>query len=129
GTPHPNPGRSWRARRHGAPVVRHGLGEAAVAALDGGARRWSLLPWPAPAVAGAGAASPARLSAGSLVSPLKDRILLRRLFSCFALLCLSLGATAPALAQMPAPPEVAARAYLLLDVTSGQVLASKDPDQ
>ena len=35
----------------------------------------------------------------------------------------------PAMAQMPAPPEVAARAYLLLDVTSGQVLASKDPDQ
>jgi len=31
-------------------------------------------------------------------------------------------------AQTPQPPEVAARAYLLLDVTSNQVLASKDPD-
>jgi len=31
-------------------------------------------------------------------------------------------------AQMPAPPEVAARAYMLLDVTSGQVLAAKDID-
>ncbi|QHE83805.1 D-alanyl-D-alanine carboxypeptidase family protein [Hydrogenophaga sp. BPS33] len=35
----------------------------------------------------------------------------------------------PALAQMPVAPEVAARAYLLLDVTSGQVLAAKNPDQ
>ncbi|MFM6986791.1 MAG: D-alanyl-D-alanine carboxypeptidase family protein [Hydrogenophaga sp.] len=33
------------------------------------------------------------------------------------------------MAQMPQPPEVAARAYLLMDVTAGQVLASKDPDQ
>lgn len=40
---------------------------------------------------------------------------------------LLLGASA-AQAQLPAPPEVAARAYLLLDVTSGQVLAAKDPD-
>ncbi|MCU0762746.1 MAG: D-alanyl-D-alanine carboxypeptidase [Hydrogenophaga sp.] len=30
---------------------------------------------------------------------------------------------------MPAPPEIAAKAYLLVDVTSGQVLAAKDPDQ
>ncbi len=55
--------------------------------------------------------------------------MLRRFLSRFFLACLSLGAMVPALAQMPAPPEVAARAYLLLDVTSGQVLASKDPDQ
>ncbi|WP_374726527.1 D-alanyl-D-alanine carboxypeptidase family protein [Hydrogenophaga laconesensis] len=54
---------------------------------------------------------------------------MRRLFSCFAVLGLSFAAMVPALAQMPAPPEVAARAYLLLDVTSGQVLAAKDPDQ
>lgn len=31
-------------------------------------------------------------------------------------------------AQMPQPPEVAARAYLLMDVTANQVLAAKDPD-
>nr|WP_315463390.1 D-alanyl-D-alanine carboxypeptidase family protein [uncultured Rhodoferax sp.] len=31
-------------------------------------------------------------------------------------------------AQAPRPPEVAARAYLLLDVTSNQILASKDMD-
>ncbi len=31
-------------------------------------------------------------------------------------------------AQTPQPPEVAARAYLLLDVTSNQILASKDMD-
>jgi D-alanyl-D-alanine carboxypeptidase (penicillin-binding protein 5/6) len=31
-------------------------------------------------------------------------------------------------AQAPQPPEVAARAYLLMDVTSGQVLATKDAD-
>ncbi len=42
-------------------------------------------------------------------------------------LSLLLGVTA-AQAQMPTPPEVAARAYLLMDVTSGQVLAAKDPD-
>jgi len=34
----------------------------------------------------------------------------------------------PAWAQAPLAPEVAARAYLLLDVTSGQVLAAKEPD-
>ncbi|MGE0099863.1 MAG: D-alanyl-D-alanine carboxypeptidase family protein [Hydrogenophaga sp.] len=43
--------------------------------------------------------------------------------------CLTLGAVLPATAQMPAAPEVAARAYLLLDVTSGQVLATKEADQ
>ena len=37
-------------------------------------------------------------------------------------------ATGLASAQMPQPPEVAARAYLLFDVTTGQVLASRDPD-
>ncbi|MBI2753601.1 MAG: D-alanyl-D-alanine carboxypeptidase [Betaproteobacteria bacterium] len=39
-----------------------------------------------------------------------------------ATLCLSVAA------QTQQPPEVAARAYLLLDVTSNQILASKDPD-
>ncbi|MDP3254354.1 MAG: D-alanyl-D-alanine carboxypeptidase family protein [Hydrogenophaga sp.] len=43
--------------------------------------------------------------------------------------CLTLGAVLPAVAQMPVAPEVAARAYLLLDVTSGQVLAAKEADQ
>lgn len=32
-------------------------------------------------------------------------------------------------AQSPTPPEVAARAWLLLDATSAQVLAAKDPDE
>ncbi len=31
-------------------------------------------------------------------------------------------------AQAPQPPEVAAKAYLLLDVTAGQVLVAKEPD-
>ena len=39
-----------------------------------------------------------------------------------AVLCFS------AQAQMPQPPEVAAKAYLLIDVTANQVLAAKDPD-
>ena len=30
--------------------------------------------------------------------------------------------------QAPPPPEVAARNYLLIDVTAGQVLAAKDVD-
>ena len=33
-----------------------------------------------------------------------------------------------ALAQAPQPPEIAAKSYLLLDVTSGQLLAAKDVD-
>jgi len=45
-----------------------------------------------------------------------------------SLFLLSLVA-APVQAQMSSPPEVAARAYLLMDVTSGQVLAAKDADQ
>ncbi|MFN5095767.1 MAG: D-alanyl-D-alanine carboxypeptidase family protein [Limnohabitans sp.] len=39
-----------------------------------------------------------------------------------------LTATWWAQAQMPQAPEVAARAYLLMDITANQVLASKDPD-
>ena len=34
----------------------------------------------------------------------------------------------PARAQVPQPPEIAARSYLLLDVTANQVLATKDAD-
>lgn len=46
------------------------------------------------------------------------------------LIALLLSATllAPALAQMPQPPEVAAKSYLLLDMTSNQVLAERDAD-
>ena len=48
---------------------------------------------------------------------------MKSLFAAFvAALCFS------AAAQTPQPPEVAARAYLLLDVTANQVLASKDLD-
>ena len=39
-----------------------------------------------------------------------------------AALCLSVSA------QMPQPPEVAARAYLLVDITANQILAAKDID-
>jgi D-alanyl-D-alanine carboxypeptidase (penicillin-binding protein 5/6) len=35
----------------------------------------------------------------------------------------------PALAQMPQPPEIAARAYLLIDVTAQQTLAELDADK
>lgn len=40
----------------------------------------------------------------------------------------ALAAQVPALAQVPEPPEVAARAYLLMDVSAGQVLAAKGMD-
>ena len=40
--------------------------------------------------------------------------------------CLALCGNA--FAQMPQPPEVAARAYLLLDITANQILAAKDID-
>ncbi len=43
-------------------------------------------------------------------------------FALIAAVCLS------AAAQVPAPPEIAARSYLLLDVTAGQTLAEKDVD-
>lgn len=37
-------------------------------------------------------------------------------------------AVTPPVASTPQPPDIAARAYLLLDVTSGQILAAKDID-
>ena len=46
--------------------------------------------------------------------------------SFIAILLAALSCTVAA--QMPQPPEVAARAYLLLDVTANQVLAAKDID-
>jgi D-alanyl-D-alanine carboxypeptidase (penicillin-binding protein 5/6) len=49
----------------------------------------------------------------------------------FAFVTLSFSAlTGIALAQTPAPeaPEVAARSYLLLDITANQILASRDMD-
>ena len=56
-------------------------------------------------------------------------MLLRRWLG--VLLCVMTALVAlPAVAQVPQPPEVAARAYLLVDVTAdGQVLASKDADK
>ncbi|WP_374643107.1 D-alanyl-D-alanine carboxypeptidase family protein [Hydrogenophaga sp.] len=53
--------------------------------------------------------------------------MLKRFVSC--LLIAGSLALPLARAQSPQPPEVAARAYLLMDVTSGQILASKDADQ
>jgi D-alanyl-D-alanine carboxypeptidase (penicillin-binding protein 5/6) len=55
-------------------------------------------------------------------------MLLRRLFF-RVIFVLAAAAALPAVAQVPQPPEIAARAYLLLDVTSGQVLAAKDADK
>lgn len=51
---------------------------------------------------------------------------LRRFVSC--LLVASSLVMGAARAQAPQPPEVAAKAFLLLDVTSGQILAGKDID-
>ena len=44
------------------------------------------------------------------------------------ILFLSQGLLVVAQAQVPQPPEVAARAYLVLDVTANQILAAKDID-
>ncbi len=46
----------------------------------------------------------------------------------FLIAALSLLLTAFSHAQSPQPPEIAARAYLLLDVTASQVLAQKEAD-
>lgn len=45
----------------------------------------------------------------------------------FALIC-SLALAATAAAQAPQPPEVAAKSFILLDMTSNQVLAERDAD-
>ena len=45
-----------------------------------------------------------------------------------ALMLFSWSGAALAQARPPEPPEVAARAYLLLDVTANQILASRDMD-
>jgi len=52
---------------------------------------------------------------------------MKRFFQALALV-LSLALSVPAHAQMPQPPEIAAKAYLLIDVTANQLLAAKDPD-
>jgi serine-type D-Ala-D-Ala carboxypeptidase (penicillin-binding protein 5/6) len=54
--------------------------------------------------------------------------LLRRLFA-RVVSVLAATVALSAAAQSPQPPEVAAKAYLLLDVTSGQVLAAREADQ
>ena len=46
----------------------------------------------------------------------------KRFLALFATLCLQ------AAAQMPQPPEIAARSYLLFDITANQLLAQKDID-
>jgi D-alanyl-D-alanine carboxypeptidase len=43
-------------------------------------------------------------------------------------LALVLGLSLPAHAQLPQPPELAARQYLLIDLSSNQVLAERDAD-
>ena len=56
---------------------------------------------------------------------------MNRLISTFRSWALAAGLSAlawGAMAQAPQPPEIAARAYLLVDVTAGQVLASRDMD-
>ncbi len=45
-----------------------------------------------------------------------------------SLVCVVLLAPAMLWAQVPQPPEIAARNYMLVDVTAGQVLAAKDID-
>ena len=50
----------------------------------------------------------------------------RLLKNCWAL-CM-LGLVMHVHAQMPQPPDMAVKAYLLMDVTANQVLAAKDPD-
>ena len=53
---------------------------------------------------------------------------MNRLFSLLLAAVLSAGLIAGVQAQVPQPPEVAARGYLLLDMTAGQVLAERNAD-
>ena len=52
---------------------------------------------------------------------------MNRFLKTLAVSCV-LAVTLNAQAQMPEPPEMAVKAYLLMDVTANQILASKDPD-
>lgn len=52
---------------------------------------------------------------------------MKRFFQALALV-LPLVLSVSVRAQMPQPPEIVAKAYLLIDVTANQVLAAKDPD-
>lgn len=53
---------------------------------------------------------------------------MNRLFSLLLAAVLSAGLITGVQAQVPQPPEVAARGYLLLDMTAGQVLAERNAD-
>jgi D-alanyl-D-alanine carboxypeptidase (penicillin-binding protein 5/6) len=54
---------------------------------------------------------------------------MKRLLARLLALALTLAVAAtPAFAQMPSPPEVAARSYLLIDITTGQTLAEREAD-
>lgn len=52
-----------------------------------------------------------------------------RLNRYWVLACLGFFLSTPALSQTPSPPVIAANSYLLIDVTAGQMLASKDIDK
>jgi D-alanyl-D-alanine carboxypeptidase (penicillin-binding protein 5/6) len=60
--------------------------------------------------------------------PMSPNSSVLRRWSAAGLLAASLLCAPGAQAQAPAAPEIAARAYLLLDVTSNQILAAKDAD-
>jgi D-alanyl-D-alanine carboxypeptidase (penicillin-binding protein 5/6) len=65
----------------------------------------------------------------ALVFLLSPKVAVLTIFSARWAVTLSLPfVCAVAAAQMPAPPEIAGKAYLLYDMTSAQVLAAKDPD-
>ena len=51
-----------------------------------------------------------------------------KLLIVLSVLLAALAATSPVLAQLPQPPEVAARQFLLIDLTSGQTLTERDAD-
>ena len=51
-----------------------------------------------------------------------------KLLIVLSVLLAALTATSPVLAQLPQPPEVAARQFLLIDLTSGQTLTERDAD-
>ncbi len=53
---------------------------------------------------------------------------MKRLFAAVLSLSLGLALASPSFAQMPSPPEVAARSYLLIDITTGQTLAEREAD-
>ena len=120
-------GGARRAGRHGAAGRRDGLGAAAVTSCHSRPRGRPFLSRTIAAAQESGGPPPARGLVSRLRFPPLHESFFERAARAAAGCRRCRSAWSPR-AQVPAPPEVAARSYLLLDVTANQMLAQKDID-